>query len=132
MIYIAMLFMIITNSIFADDGVVEGLIDDAPIEEEEDVSEAEDSDAEISKRKKRSDDDEDLEEDDFDLIEENLGIKVRKAHLYNTKNSYISIILVVTFISAHLFMMKNSRHDEATSLAMMVVVYKPYLNSFPK
>lgn len=58
-----------------DDGVVEGLIDDNPIEDE--ASEAEDSDADIGKRKKaHSDEDDQLEEDDFDLIEENLGIKV--------------------------------------------------------
>jgi len=56
-----------------DAGVVEDLIDDNPIEEE--VSDAEDSDTEIGKRKKHSDED-DLEEDDFALIEENLGIKV--------------------------------------------------------
>ena len=58
-----------------DDGVVEGLIDDYPIEEDE-ASEAEDSDADIGKRKAHSDEDDQLEEDDFDLIEENLGIKV--------------------------------------------------------
>lgn len=56
--------------------MVEGLIDDNPIDDE--GSEAEDSDADIGvgKRKKaRSDEDDQLEEDDFDLIEENLGIK---------------------------------------------------------
>lgn len=69
--------VVLHTHILTDDGVVEGLIDDAPIEEEEEASEAdEDSDADIGKRKKRSDDDDQLEEDDFDLIEENLGIKV--------------------------------------------------------
>lgn len=59
-----------------DDGEVEGLIDDNPVEEASD-NDDEDSDADIGKRKVRSDDEDDqLEEDDYDLIEENLGIKV--------------------------------------------------------
>lgn len=61
-----------------DEGEVEGLIDDNPIEDDGASDNEEDSDAEIGKRKKRSDDEYDkLEDDDFDLIEENLGIKVR-------------------------------------------------------
>lgn len=53
---------------------MDNLIDDAPIEDE--ASEGEDSDAEVGKRKIHSDEDDQLEEDDFALIEENLGIKV--------------------------------------------------------
>lgn len=57
------------------------LIDDAPIEDDE--SDGEDSDASggNSKRKKSDDDDEledRLEDDDYDLIEENLGVKVQR------------------------------------------------------
>lgn len=66
-----------------DEGEVEGLIDDNPIEEEEEddaVSEnEEDSVANIGKRKKRLEDEYDrLDDDDYDLIEENLKIKVRR------------------------------------------------------
>lgn len=69
------IYIVINFSLLTEDGEVEGLIDDAPIEDE--ASEAEDSDADIGKtRKKRSVEDDQLEEDDFDLIEENLGIKV--------------------------------------------------------
>lgn len=53
---------------------MDNLVDDNPIEE---GSEGEDSDADVGKRKQHSDEDDQLEEDDFDLIEENLGIKVR-------------------------------------------------------
>lgn len=58
------------------------LIDDAPIDEE-DGSEGEDSDNSGSaKRRKRSDDEDELddrlEDDDYDLIEENLGVKVKR------------------------------------------------------
>lgn len=51
------------------------LIDDNPIEE----SEGEDSDASGQKRKKSDESDDDrLEEDDYDLLEENLGVKVER------------------------------------------------------
>lgn len=54
------------------------LIDDAPIEE----SDGDDSDASggSKKRKKSDDDDYDdrLEDEDYDLIEENLGVKVER------------------------------------------------------
>lgn len=51
------------------------LIDDRPIEE----SEGEDSDASGQKRKKSDESDDDrLEEDDYDLLEENLGVKVER------------------------------------------------------
>ncbi|XP_055909198.1 transcription elongation factor SPT6 [Eupeodes corollae] len=57
------------------------LIDDRPIEE--DGSDGEDSDASgRSKKRKKSDDDDELddrlEDDDYDLIEENLGVKVER------------------------------------------------------
>ncbi|XP_051159276.1 transcription elongation factor SPT6-like isoform X2 [Leptopilina boulardi] len=52
------------------------LIDDGPIEEDGDDSD----NSERSKKRKRSDDDFDdrLEDDDYDLIEENLGVKVER------------------------------------------------------
>lgn len=56
------------------------LIDDNPIEEDE--SEGEDSDGSgNSKKRKKSDDeefDEGLEDDDYDLLEENLGHKIER------------------------------------------------------
>lgn len=62
------------------------LIDDAPIEED---SEGEDSDGSAgSKKRKKSDDDElddRLEDDDYDLIEENLGVKVQRVSLHTFK-----------------------------------------------
>lgn len=54
------------------------LIDDTPINEE---SDGEDSDAsEQSNKRKKSDDEMDdrLEDEDYDLIEENLGVKVQR------------------------------------------------------
>lgn len=55
------------------------LIDDAPIE---DGSDAEDSDASGREKRKKSDDEDELddrlEDDDYDLIEENLGVKVQR------------------------------------------------------
>lgn len=53
------------------------LIDDNPIEE----SEGEDSDASGGEKRKKSDDeelDDQLEDDDYDLLEENLGVKVER------------------------------------------------------
>lgn len=56
------------------------LIDDAPIEES--GSDGEDSDASNAgpKKRKKSDDelDDRLEDEDYDLIEENLGVKVAR------------------------------------------------------
>lgn len=55
------------------------LIDDAPIEES--GSDGEDSDASAGpKKRKKSDDelDDRLEDEDYDLIEENLGVKVAR------------------------------------------------------
>lgn len=55
------------------------LIDDAPIEES--GSDGEDSDASAGpKKRKKSDDelDDRLEDEDYDLIEENLGVKVKR------------------------------------------------------
>lgn len=57
------------------------LIDDNPIEEDD--SEGEDSDS--SKKRKKSDEedfDDRLEDDDYDLIEENLGVKVERVNIY--------------------------------------------------
>lgn len=56
------------------------LIDDNPIEEDDD-SGGEDSDGGHPKRKKSDDEDElddRLEDEDYDLIEENLGVKVER------------------------------------------------------
>lgn len=52
------------------------LIDDNPIEE----SEGEDSDASGREKRKKSDEEYDdrLEDEDYDLIEENLGVKVER------------------------------------------------------
>ncbi|XP_037932436.1 transcription elongation factor SPT6 [Teleopsis dalmanni] len=59
---------------------VADLIDDNPIEDE--VSDGEDSDgSSVSKKRKKHDDDDlddRLEDDDYDLIEENLGVKVER------------------------------------------------------
>lgn len=55
------------------------LIDDAPIEE---GSEGEDSDGSGHVKRRKSDDEDELddrlEDDDYDLIEENLGVKVQR------------------------------------------------------
>lgn len=54
------------------------MIDDNPIEEE---SEGEDSDGSGREKRKKSDDeeyDDRLEDEDYDLIEENLGVKVER------------------------------------------------------
>lgn len=56
------------------------LIDDAPIDEE--GSDADDSDGSGNVKRKKSDDEDELddrlEDDDYDLIEENLGVKVQR------------------------------------------------------
>lgn len=53
------------------------LIDDTPIQDEDDDS----SEGGLKRKKKESDDDDDqLEDEDYELIEENLGIKVKKKH----------------------------------------------------
>nr|XP_033334830.1 transcription elongation factor SPT6-like [Megalopta genalis] len=61
-----------------EDGEVDGLIDDNPIEE----NDGEDSDASDDSRKRKKSDDEDfddrLEDEDYDLLEENLGVKVER------------------------------------------------------
>lgn len=58
------------------------LIDDNPIEE----SEGEDSDASNRHKKRKKSDDEDfddrLEDEDYDLIEENLGVKFERVCVY--------------------------------------------------
>ena len=77
------------NQILTDDDEeklreeLKDLIDDAPIEEERD---GEDSDASRQSKKEKSDDefDDRLEDDDYDLIEENLGVKVdRVSNIYS-------------------------------------------------
>lgn len=61
------------------------LIDDAPIDDDSSDDDGEDSDrsrGNREKRKKTSDDEDELddrlEDDDYDLIEENLGVKVKR------------------------------------------------------
>ncbi len=57
------------------------LIDDNPIEEDDESGSESGDDAPRVKRKRDEDDEDELddrlEEDDFDLLEENLGIKVK-------------------------------------------------------
>lgn len=66
------------------------LIDDAPIEE----SDGEDSDMSRPSKKEKSDDDFDdrLEDEDYDLIEENLGVKVERVSF---KCNSLSSLLVM-------------------------------------
>lgn len=82
------------------------LIDDNPIEE----SEGEDSDASGASKKRKKSDDEDfddrLEDEDYDLIEENLGFKVERVSfgkplfLKNLKlNRYSDMILYFRNVS---------------------------------
>lgn len=61
------------------------MIDDNPIEESDGSGDESDG----SKKRKKSDDDFDdrLEEDDYDLIEENLGVKVERRVCFNEKKS---------------------------------------------
>lgn len=70
------------------------LIDDGPIEEDGDDSDT----SQRSKKRKRSDDDFDdrLEDDDYDLIEENLGVKVdRVSTLYIFPSVNCELIIFV-------------------------------------
>ena len=64
-----------------DRGDLEDLIDDNPIEEDGSDSDGSDVSGRRSKKKK-SDDDDDLddrlEDEDYDLIEENLGVKLQR------------------------------------------------------
>nr|XP_031850226.1 transcription elongation factor SPT6-like [Nomia melanderi] len=65
-----------------EDGEVDGLIDDNPIDE----NDGEDSDGSDDSRKRKKSDDEDfddrLEDEDYDLLEENLGVKVERKHRF--------------------------------------------------
>lgn len=55
------------------------LIDDNPIEEEGDEESEDEEEVDGEKRKHRdSDIDEDLSDEDYDLIQENLGIKIKR------------------------------------------------------
>lgn len=69
------------------------LIDDNPIDE----SEGEDSDTSRGEKRKKSDDeeyDDRLEDEDYDLIEENLGVKVeRRVCVQKCCNLKIKIII---------------------------------------
>ena len=61
---------------YIDDGEeVKDLIDDAPIEDESD------NESDGSRKRKKSDDDDSddrLSDEDYDLLEENLGVKVQR------------------------------------------------------
>lgn len=60
------------------------LIDDRPIEEDESDGDSDASDGPSKKRRKSDEEDElddRLEDDDYDLIEENLGVKVERVSL---------------------------------------------------
>lgn len=60
------------------------LIDDRPIEDEESDGDS-DASGGFNKKRKKSDDEDELddrlEDDDYDLIEENLGVKVERVSL---------------------------------------------------
>lgn len=63
-------------------------IDDNPVQEDEE------SDDESKKRKNSDDEDElpdRLDDDDYDLIEENIGVKVQRVHMYSAKKYNIFI-----------------------------------------
>ena len=69
------------------------LIDDGPIDDDGDDSDA----SGRSNKRKRSDDefDDRLEEDDYDLIEENLGVKVERVRFFTLiKINIMSILLL--------------------------------------
>lgn len=73
------------------------LIDDNPIEEDD--SDGEDSDS--SKKRKKSDEedfDDRLEDDDYDLIEENLGVKVERVKFFYFWKININMFLFFKFI----------------------------------
>lgn len=65
-----------------DDEQLKDLIDDAPIEEDgSDEADTDDDDDRAhgqEKRKKKSSDDEQLEDDDYEMLEENLGVKIKR------------------------------------------------------
>lgn len=63
------------------------LIDDAPIEEDESDGDSDTSIKGAGTKRKKSDDEDDelddrLEDEDYDLIEENLGVKVERVMTY--------------------------------------------------
>lgn len=72
-----------------DEGEVPGLIDDNPIEDDND---GEDSDGSDYSRKRKKSDDEDfddrLEDEDYDLLEENLGVKVERVYIIAKKKIF--------------------------------------------
>lgn len=71
-----------------DEGEVPGLIDDNPIDDDNDDEDSEESDD--SRKRKKSDDedfDDRLEDEDYDLLEENLGVKVERVYIAE-KNLY--------------------------------------------
>lgn len=78
------------------------LIDDGPIEEDGDDSDVSDR----SKKRKRSDDefDDRLEDDDYDLIEENLGVKVdRVSLLLNSLKQKLTTILKTILLCSKIY-----------------------------
>lgn len=88
-----MFFFSLRNGIDDEDRLREelkDLIDDNPIEEDD--SDGEDSDG--SKKRKKSDEedfDDRLEDDDYDLIEENLGVKVERVKILKTFPFFVHI-----------------------------------------
>lgn len=75
------------------------LIDDAPIEE---GSDADDSDGSGNVKRKKSDDEDELddrlEDDDYDLIEENLGVKVQRTVSRNRRVDSLNFCDIFHFI----------------------------------
>lgn len=77
------------------------LIDDNPIDEASDGDDSDES-SNSKKRKKHDDDDElddRLEDDDYDLIEENLGVKVERRVGTNYIDTYIVLKIIQCLIS---------------------------------
>lgn len=75
------------------------LIDDAPIEEESDAES--DGSGGSTKRKKRDDDDDyddRLEDEDYDLIEENLGVKVERRVSFMHACCHINTVVLLTHL----------------------------------
>lgn len=92
---------------------LEDLIDDNPIE---DNSDGEDSDRSgNAKRRKRSDDEDELddrlEDDDYDLIEENLGVKVKRT--VNTSILYYGVPLRILRTIDFIFLFKSTETLQA-------------------
>lgn len=72
------------------------MIDDAPIEDDE--SDADSDASGVNVKRKKSDDDDELddrlEDEDYELIEENLGVKVERVNYMSTMHYQIYLIVI--------------------------------------